>query len=355
MFICLSVSKIQCLGGYDMKITISDVAKKANVSKTTVSRIINGNYSHTTEETKDKVLKVISELEYRPNALAQGLKATKTYVIGMILSNLKNPYWSTVLEGIEDTCRESGYHLMIFNSNENELLEAQFIKEFQTRMVDGIIIHPTCKDQDLYDRLIEERHPLVIINRRVNNPRAHGVVVDNIKGAYIAVNHLLKYGRKKVAVAVFKNPYVSTWIERVEGYKKALIANGFKEDDFMILELEEGKLNTEHIKRWLKKHTDVDAIFSTNTTVTLEVIGAVKELGKKIPSEIAIVSYDETLWSKYIDPPLTTIMQPGYLMGQQAAQYLIDMIESKEILEPQMTVLVPELIVRASCGAIPQD
>ncbi|MCM3634605.1 LacI family DNA-binding transcriptional regulator [Paenibacillus camelliae] len=338
-----------------MKITIADVAQKAKVSKTTVSRIINGNYAHTTEETKQKVLRAIEELEYRPNALAQGLKATKTNVIGMILSNLKNPFWSTVLEGIEDTCRASGYHLMIFNSNENELVEKELIKEFKTRRVDGIIIHPTCKDQLIYDRLIEEKHPLVIINRRVDNPMATGVVVDNVKGAYIAVNHLLKYGRTGVAVAVFQNPYVSTWKERVEGYKKAMLANGYAEEQCKILELEEGKPQIEPIKRWIKRNSDVDAIFSTNTTVTLEVIGALKDMGKQIPHEIAIVSYDETIWSKYIDPPLTTIKQPGYVMGQQAAQCLIDQIETKEMLEPQMNVLVPELIIRASCGAIPQD
>ncbi|WP_328285136.1 LacI family DNA-binding transcriptional regulator [Paenibacillus alkaliterrae] len=334
--------------------TIGDVAKKANVSKTTVSRILNENYAHTTAETREKVLMAIKELEYRPNALAKGLKSMRTNVIGIMLSNLKNPFWSTVLEGVEDTCRELGYNLMICNSNENPEMEEEFIKEFQMRQVDGVIINPTCKNPDLYDKLIDQNYPMVIVNRRIQNENAYGVVVDNVKGAYIAVNHLLKYGRKRVAVSLFKNPFVSTWKERLEGYKKAFLANGFTEADYIIMELEEGKDQKEYIKRFLRKHPDIDAIFSTNTMVTLEVIGAIKDMNLKIPEQIAIVSYDETIWSKYLDPPLTTIRQPGYQMGQRAAQSLIDLFQSKSKPLPATVVLEPELIVRISCGAIPK-
>lgn len=335
-----------------MKVTIGDVAKKANVSKTTVSRILNENYAHTTSETREKVLMAIKELEYRPNALAKGLKSMRTNVIGIMLSNLKNPFWSTVLEGVEDTCREMGYNLMICNSNENPEMEEEFIKEFQMRQVDGVIINPTCKNPELYDKLIAQNYPMVIVNRRIQNENAYGVVVDNVKGAYTAVNHLLKYGRKRVAVSLYKNPFVSTWKERLEGYKKAMLANGFTEADYIIMELEEGKDQNECIKRFLRKHPEIDAVFSTNTMVTLEVIGAIKDMNLNIPEQIAIVSYDETIWSKYIDPPLTTIRQPGYQMGQRAAQNLIDLFQTKNKPLPSMVVLDPELIVRISCGAI---
>lgn len=335
-----------------MKVTIAEVAKRANVSKTTVSRIINGNYAHTTEETREKVLQAIKELEYRPNALAKGLKSMRTNLIGMVLSNLKNPFWSTVLEGVEDACREMGYQLMICNSNENPEIEEELIKELRMRQVDGIIINPTCKNQELYNKLIAEQFPIVVMNRRIQNNSACGVVVDNVKGAYIAVNHLLKYGRKRVAVVLYKNPFVSTWKERLEGYKKALLANGFTDGDFIVLELEEGKNQIEYVKRFFRSRQDIDAVFSTNTMVTLEVIGALKELNVAIPKQIAIVSYDEAVWSKHIDPPLTTIRQPGYQMGQRAAQSLIDLFSSADKPLPSMDVLLPELIVRASCGAI---
>lgn len=338
-----------------MKVTIADVAQKAEVSKTTVSRILNGNFAHTTEETRNKVLQAIKDLDYRPNALAKGLKSMRTNVIGIMLSNLKNPFWSTVLEGVEDTCHDMGYNLMICNSNESPELEEEYVKEFQMRQVDGIIINPTCKNQELYDKLIVKEYPMIIVNRRINNENANSVVVDNVKGAFIAVNHLIRYGRKKVAVCLYRNPYVSTWKERLEGYKKALIANGRTSDEFVIMELEQrGDTQKESIMRFLRKHPDIDAIFSTNNMITLEVIGAVKDLNLQIPEQIAIVSYDETIWAKYIDPPITTIRQPGYHMGQVAAQNLIERIVSGEKPQPQTVVLEPELIVRISCGAIPR-
>ena len=121
------------------KVTIADVAQRAGVSKSTVSRIINGNYGQNTEDTIQKVLKVIEELDYRPNALAKGLKSMKTNVIGIVLSNLKNPFWIQVLDGVEDTCKSLGYSLMICNSNEEAEVEEEHIKSFQMRQVDGII------------------------------------------------------------------------------------------------------------------------------------------------------------------------------------------------------------------------
>lgn len=276
-----------------LKVTIGDVARKAEVSKTTVSRIVNGNYGHTTLETREKVLQAIQELDYRPNALAKGLKSMKTNVIGIMLSNLKNPFWTSVLEGVEDACREMGYNLMICNSNENPDIEEEHIKELRMRQVDGMIINPTCKNPELYERLIDQGFPMIVINRRIRNENVHSVVVDNVKGAFIAVNHLVRYGRSKVAVCLFRNPYVSTWKERLDGYKKALLANGFTEQDFIVIELEERSDNLkEQIMRSLRIHQDIDAIFSTNNMLTLEVVGAVKDLKKSIPDQIAIVSYD---------------------------------------------------------------
>jgi DNA-binding LacI/PurR family transcriptional regulator len=338
-----------------MKANIGDVAKHAKVSKTTVSRVLNGNYAHTTEATRNRVLQAIKELDYRPNALAKGLKSMKTNVIGIMLSNLKNPFWSTVLEGVEDTCHDLGYNLMICNSNENPDMEEEYIKEFQMRQVDGMITNPTCRNTQIYEKLARENYPLVVVNRRIPDLNLNNVFVDNVKGAYIAVNHLLKNGRKKVAVCVYKNPYVSTWKERLEGYQKALISNGLTSDDCILLEIEQrGDTQKESIMRLMSKFPGIDAIFSTNNMITLEVVGAIKEMGMRIPEDIAVVSYDETIWAKHLDPPITTIKQPGYRMGQMAAQHLIELINATSKLEPKTVMLEPELIVRMSCGAIPK-
>ena len=334
-----------------MNITIGDVAKLANVSKTTVSRIINGNYLHTTEETRMRVLKAIKDLDYRPNALAKGLKSMKTNVIGIVLSNFKNPFWTTVLEGVEDACQELGYNLMVCNSNEDPETEEEYIREFQTRQVDGIIINPTGQNLELYRKLVESKFPLVVINRRIPNIETSNVVMDNVRGAYSATDHLIKSGRKNVAVFVYQNPYVSTWTERIDGYQLALLRNGFTTEDFRVLELDQkGNKLKEAIIEFLQKNPDVDGIFSTNNMITLEVLGAIKHLDLIIPDDLGIVSYDETIWAKYLDPPLTTVRQPGYRMGRMAAEIVIKTIKEEKHLAPETIVLEPELIIRTSSG-----
>jgi DNA-binding LacI/PurR family transcriptional regulator len=336
-----------------MKVTIDEVAKRAGVSKTTVSRILNNKLDHAKEETVKRVLDVIKELDYRPNALAKGLKSMRTNVIGIVLSNLKNPFWSTVLEGVEDACRDSGYNLMICNSDEDAKKEEQYIREFQMRQVDGIVINPTVQNPDLYQKLAASKYPLVVINRTIPDLDVHSVVVNNVKGASMAVNHLFKNGRKKIAIFVYKNAFVSTWKERVEGYCSALLENGYSSEDFRIqeTELQTGKVK-EAVIRYLREHPDTDAIFSTNNMITLEVMEAVKELNLRIPDEMAILGYDETVWSKHLAPPLTTIYQPGYEMGQLATEMLIKSINSGNTMKPSTHVLVPELIIRESCGTI---
>ncbi|WP_078555264.1 LacI family DNA-binding transcriptional regulator [Bacillus alkalicellulosilyticus] len=338
-----------------MKITIGDVAERANVSKTTVSRILNGNYAHTTEETRMRVLKAIKELDYRPNALAKGLKSMRTNVIGIMLSNLKNPFWTTVLEGVEDTCHELGYNLMICNTNENPEAEEEYIKELQMRQVDGIVVNPTVKNQELYKKLVDSKYPLVVINRRIPNLETNNVIMNNIKGAYSAVEHLLHNGRKKVAVVVYATDYVSTWKERLEGYCLAMLRHGFSKEEFRILELEqETDSQEESIIHFLQTYPDTDAIFSTNNMITLHVLGALRSLTLHIPNDVALISYDETIWAQHLEPPLTTVRQPGYHMGKMAAQILIQTMskEGSESKAPPATiVLEPELIIRKSCGA----
>jgi DNA-binding LacI/PurR family transcriptional regulator len=332
-----------------LRVTIGVVAEKAGVSKTTVSRILNGNYAHTTEETRKRVLKVIEDLDYRPNALAKGLKSMKTNVIGIVLSNLKNPFWSTVLEGVERTCQSLGYNLMICNSNEEPEKEEQYIREFQTRQVDGIVINPTVRNLKLYQKLVDAKYPLVIINRSIPNLDTHHVVVDNVKGSFIAVDHLLKQGRKKVVVFVFRNPYVSTWKERLEGYQAAFLTNGLSKDDYRIHQLDQQNDSVkDSALHFFREYPDTDAVFSTSNIITLEVIEAIKELNLRIPEDIAFVSYDETVWTRHLNPPLTTIRQPGQQMGEIAAKILIKTIEEKDQQYHKTVVLQPELIVRKS-------
>jgi DNA-binding LacI/PurR family transcriptional regulator len=335
-----------------MKITIVDVAKKAGVSKTTVSRILNGNYDNATEETIERVLKVIDEFDYRPNSLARGLKQVKTKVIGIILSNLLNPFWVRVLEGVEETCRSKGYSLMICNSNDDPAIEEEHIRSFRLRQVDGIIINPTAQNNSLFQNLIVNHYPLVTINRKIMGISIDSVVMNNVRGAQIAVKHLIEQGKKNIAFLVYPVHGVTPRLERFEGYKQALNDHGMEIRESMIHVVEEKKgAVKEVIKELMSEDERPDAIFSTNNMMSLEVLEGIKELGLRIPQDIALIGYDETVWSKHLNPPLTTVNQPAFEMGRIATERVIQIVESKESLEPQLTVLEPDLIIReSSCG-----
>ncbi|WP_075618859.1 LacI family DNA-binding transcriptional regulator [Paenisporosarcina indica] len=335
------------------KVTMTDVAKEAGVSKSTVSRILNGNYGQNTEKTVHKVLKVIDDMDYRPNALAKGLKGMKTNVIGIILSNLQNPFWIKVLEGVEDTCRSKGYSLMICNSNEEADIEEEHIKQFQMRQVDGIIINPTIKNLNLYDQLKKDRLPFISINRKIYGLEFDTVVVDNVSGGKLAVTHLIKLGNKKIAIFLYPTEGISPRIERLAGYKEALKDYGIDSDPELIVIAKEtpGSIR-EKVKQLLLSQKRPDAILSTNNMMTLEILEGIKDLGLTVPDDISLIGYDETVWSKHLNPPLTTVNQPSYEMGQLAAERLISLIESNDSVDEEMKTisLEPNLIIRESCG-----
>jgi DNA-binding LacI/PurR family transcriptional regulator len=336
-----------------MKVTIEDVAKRAGVSKTTVSRIINGNFKQTTEETKQKVLDVIRDLDYRPNALAQGLKSMRTNVIAIVLSNLKNPFWTNVLEGVEDTCSRLNYHLMICNTNENSSLERDHIKDLQMRQVDGIIVNPTVHNQAFFEKIEESKYPIVLISRKLEGINLNYVVMDNVYGGKLATEHLLRTGRKRIAAFVYRTIGVSTWQDRVTGYREALLEAGYSENHLDIREAGEEKGSVkEAVIRLCQGKDRPDAIFSTNNMMTLEIMEGIHELGIQIPSDIAMIGYDETVWSRHLSPPLTTVHQPAYEMGKLAAENLIRQIKAKGQPKPKTITLVPDLIIRRSCGSL---
>lgn len=334
-----------------MGITIDDVAKRAGVSKTTVSRILNGNYKQTTETTKQKVLDVIRELDYRPNALARGLKSMRTNVIAIVLSNLKNPFWTTVLQGVEDTCRSMNYQLMICNTNEDSSLEIDHIKSLQMRQVDGIIVNPTVHNVPFFEKLVESKFPLILINRYLEGVKVNYVLMDNVYGGKLATQHLLELGKRKVAAFVYGVGGVSTWSGRIAGYREAMLENGIPQEQHIVVEVDESKESAKDmVIRTCAGPDRPEAIFSTNNMLTLEIIEGIQELGLRIPEDIALVGYDETAWSRHLSPPLTTIHQPGYEMGKQAAENLIRLIRAKKPPKPKTITLVPNMILRQSSG-----
>lgn len=334
------------------KITIEDVARHAGVSISTVSRVMN-NSDYIAEDTKQKVLDTIISMDYRPNALAKGLKQMKTNSIGLILSDLQNPFWLAVLEGIEDACQRAGYSLLILNSRDDTEKEGRNVKEFLMRQLDGIIINPASEENPLFGALSSEKFPLVFLNRKVMGIQADTVVVDNIKGTMLAIDHLIRLNKKKIAIFLYPANGISPRLERIEGYKKAIAAHGLEVEDRLIRIVETKNDCLEHMKQLLEGDDRPDAILSTNNMLTLVILDVLGELGIKVPEDIGLLGYDETEWSKHLNPPLTTVKQPAYEMGSRAAERLFGAIQAKrqgEVQVAETVQLEPSLVIRQSCG-----
>lgn len=332
-----------------MKVTITDISRQAGVSKTTVSRVLNGRYNEVTEETKNRVLQVIEQLNYTPNAIAKSLKSMKTNTIGMVLTDLNNPFWTTVLQGAEDACRSAGFNIMICNACNDSKLEELLIKGLRNKQVDGLISNPTMGNNALFESLIEAGYPVVALNRRIPNVSIETITVDNIQGALMATEHLISLGRKKIMLIVYNPNGISPRLERIEGYIQALNNHGITIDDSLIHIIDEHKDATKKLMRRILSQEDrPDAIFSTNNLMTLEILEVVKELFLRIPEDITLIGYDETVWSKYLN--LTIVKQPAYEMGVLAAQRLIHLILTKDT-KLNTHLLMPELIIRESCGS----
>ena len=334
------------------KLTIEDVARQAGVSISTVSRVMN-NTDYIADATRLKVQEAINALDYRPNALARGLKQMKTNSIGLILSDLQNPFWLMVLEGIEDVCQEAGYSLLILNSRDDPEKEGKNIKEFLMRQLDGIIINPASEHNPLFPALVAEEFPFVFLNRRVKGVEVDTVVADNIKGTMLAVSHLTALSKKRIAIFLYPVNGISPRQERLQGYKQALAAHGLEVEPELIKVVETKEDCLAALEQLLDGSSKPDAILSTNNRLTLEILDALGILNMAVPQDIALLGYDETEWSKHLNPPLTTIRQPAYEMGREAAERLILAIVAKRQgikRQPETVQLEPSLVVRQSCG-----
>jgi DNA-binding LacI/PurR family transcriptional regulator len=343
----------QKLKGDAKMTTISDIAREAGVSKTTVSRVLNGSFHQVTNETKERVQSIIKRFDYTPNSLAKGLKSMKTNVIGIVLSDLQNPFWAAVLDGVERTCGSLGYNIMICNACKDWLIEEQHVKKLRDRKVDGIIINPTARNHAFFTSLIADNYPFVALNRKMEGLSVETVAVDNVKGAFLATEHLIHLGNKKISLIVYPPEGISPRLERIEGYIQAHNRNGIDVMESHIHIIEDKKNNAKWVTKQILSGEDrPDAIFSTNNLMSLEILEAIKELGLKIPEDISLVGYDETVWSRHVDPPLTIVKQPAYEMGEVAANSLIHLIRSKNKINDGKTHLLdPVLIVRNSCGS----
>ncbi|HRU31961.1 MAG TPA: LacI family DNA-binding transcriptional regulator [bacterium] len=334
--------------------TIKDVAEKAGVSVMTVSRVINNN-KYVSQETREKVEQAMEELGYIPNALAHGLITKKTHVLGLIVSDITNPFFTTIARGVEDTAIKNGFNTILCNSDEDVEKEERYIELLLRKRVEGIILSPAdCDKRRRIEQIISRKIPLVLIDRRISGLQIDRVYSDSINGAYELTKYLIDLGHRRIGIIIGPRR-ISTAVDRVEGYKRALQEEGISMEEELIrwgkkYSREDGYLNA--IELLTLEHPPT-AIFGGNRLITVGILRAIRELKLRIPDDISVVSFDEVEDISVTNPFLTVISQNSYVMGVVATEQLLERIRgnNKSPEDLQKIVLQPRLVIRKSCGS----
>lgn len=332
------------------KTTIRDVAAIAGVSYQTVSRVIN-NKPDVAEETRCRVWQVIEELGYQPSAIARGLVSKRTYTLGLINADFDDPFYVGVTIGAEAVARERGYFFMISSTERNPDGEPVYLQLLTEREVDGILFVRPSTEQDSRHIvfLLHQGIPLVTTAYHVPGARLTVVDVDNVDGGIKATRHLIDIGHHRIGMITGPLGWESVK-NRTQGYRLALEQAGIPYDESLI---EHGDWSYasgyEAMKRLLEGGTRFTALFVQNDRMAIGAIQALREAGRRVPDDVAIVGYDDNPVAAYCCPPLTTIRQPTREVGVVATRRLLELIENPDA-ERQEILLPVELVRRASCG-----
>lgn len=334
-----------------MPSTIWDVARLAQVSISTVSRVQSGSAS-VKPETRDRVLQAFRQLDYEPDAIARSMVKKTTHSIGVVIPDITNPFFPSVIKGIEELARKLGYSSILCNTDESPEEEEKAIRILRQKRVDGLII-TTADEQGLHIRKVAgDGLPVVLVDRRVAGSNLDAVMIDNVLGAYQAARHLILQGHKQIGV-IAGPQNITPGRERLKGFQKALREYGVqlegqytKIGDFRE---ESGYTLGRQLLEMPRRPT---AIFSCNNLMTIGLLRAILESGLRIGTEIAMVGFDDIEVATMLNPPITVVTRPMYKMGSLAFELLNERIEGTGPAQGRTVVLVPELVVRGSCRMV---
>lgn len=332
------------------KTTIIDVARLSGFSISTVSRVLNGNYP-VKESTKNKILETIDLLEFSPNILARGLIGGKTYTIGIIVPTIENLFFSELIRGIDDVLREKNYTAFICSTNEDDLAEKKYISNLADRKVDGIIgISPNTKVTGMDYEEVSKSIPVMIINGENRELHCNMVASDQHTGTLKALKYLIDEGHRNIAFLRGHDIYAYNLKEHL--YRKIMQDNGLKVDESFIIRIKAGNsLDTvdesqEMIRDILLEQKDITALFACNDLMAVGALNAALELGIKIPEDLRIIGFDNTLISSLTHPKLSSVDQNMKQIGTTTARKLMEIIDGELIIGHQRTVLETKLIIR---------
>lgn len=330
--------------------TIRDVARHAGVSIATVSATINGT-AHVSPELQERVRQAITAVSYHPDGIARSLKKRATQTLGLIISDITNPFFTALVRGIEDAANARGHAVMLCNTDERLEKEQAYLALLRSRRVDGVIMAPAGAVEDYQRFILDAQAPVVFVDRRIPTVPADAVVVDNVAGARQAIAHLLALGHRRIG-AITGLPQISTTLERVQGYRDALAAAGVSMDPELLRDGYSRLVGGHEAGRaLLELPRRPTAIFATNNLMAIGLMRAVAERGLRCPEDVSVACFDDFEWASVFQPRLTTVAQPSYDMGRTAVELLFARLDGTSPVGPQEVVLSPTLVVRDSCAA----
>ena len=334
--------------------SLKDIAEALNVSKTLVSLVLNGKADQwgISEETRKKVLKKAEELNYQPNQMARGLRTGKSNIIGLVVADISNPFYAKISRTIEREVNKAGYQLLVCSSDEVDTKEAKLIELLKDRQrVEGIIVATTQEKNEQFQNLKKEQFPMVFIDRKPDGMPCNFVGVDNYKGAFDMVEHMIKVGKKKIGLINVSPTYISSLQERVEGYKDALKKHNIKlNNSIQAVSYHDIEKTTEDaVKALTKGANTMEALFVVNNNVAVHCLQALHKLNLRIPEDIALTCFDDMDAFNFSHPPLTAVAQPLEKIGEEAVKLLMKQVEGKNSA-PQTRILPTKLVIRKSCG-----
>ncbi|ANC77365.1 LacI family transcriptional regulator [Fictibacillus phosphorivorans] len=334
-----------------MAVNMKEVALKANVSTATVSHVINET-RYVAEETKQKVFQAMKELNYRPNPVARNLRSRKSNIIGLIIpvqsDDTSNFFFMSIAHGIGSVLKRYGYQLIVSNTNEELNMEREQITMFNDQFIDGLIMAPTSQSHEFLHQELNGDYPVVFIDRKPEGyDKGDFILSDGKKGTYEAIKLLLSKGHKKIAFIT--GPLgISTSDERLEGYKQALLEQGMKVDDTLIKEAVPTLENGYNLTKELLSSSEISAVLTANNVMTMGVVKCLQDHKKVIPTDVAVIGFDDYEWAKITTPSLTMIKQPSFELGVKAAEAILRRIENPDADFIEMR-LQTEIIQRDSC------
>ncbi|MEM1321145.1 MAG: LacI family DNA-binding transcriptional regulator [Bacteroidota bacterium] len=332
------------------KTTIYDIAKRLQVTPSTVSRALS-NHPRISSKTKKAVQEMASQLNYRHNNIAAALRSGHTHLLGVILPKVNRHFFSSVVKGIEQVAREAGYNVMITQSYDDTATERSNISAMLQSQVDGIIASIATETTEFahFQRVINENIPLVLFDRVMEISDVSTVVIDDYQGAYKAVSHLIGQGCRRIA-HLTGEPHLNIYKYRLRGYRDALEDHGLPYLEEMVIksqvQLEDGRAGMEQLLALAERP---DAVFASSDYAAMGAMQVLKERNLKIPEEMALVGFMNEPFTAFVEPGLTSVDQMSEEMGRFAAEIFLEQVQAKgKAFVPRKTVLTPELIIRGS-------